>query len=367
MYDREFWNMNTSEHLWPRAILPTDSSIKHAVHILNEISLRIVLITDSSGVLIGTISDGDIRRGLLKGLDLESPIESIIHHDALVVPPELSREIVLQMMTANKIQQIPIVDEKMHLIGLHLWDEISTEPARTNVMVIMVGGKGTRLYPQTENCPKPMLQVAGKPILEHIIDRAKVQGFTHFILAIYYLGHMIEEYFGNGERFGVKIDYLREDVPLGTAGALSLLNPIPDSAFLVTNGDVITDIRYGELLDFHQQHNASATMAVRVHEWQNPFGVVQTQGVEITGYEEKPILRSHINAGVYVIEPVALDLLTKSVPCDMPTLFDLLTAQEQRIVAYPIHERWLDVGRPDDLMTASIESQIQRKKLNGKD
>lgn len=359
--------MNASEYFWPRAILPINSNIKQAVHILNEISLRIVLITDSTGVLVGTISDGDIRRGLLKGLNLDSPIESIIHHDALVVPPELSRDQVLQMMTANKIQQIPIVDENMHLIGLHLWDEISTQPARANIMVIMAGGKGTRLHPQTENCPKPMLQVAGKPILRHIIDRAKVEGFSHFILAIYYLGNMIEEYFGNGERFGVKIEYLREDAPLGTAGALSLLNPIPESAFVVSNGDVITDIRYGELLDFHQQHKAVATMAVRVHEWQNPFGVVQTQGVEITRYEEKPISRSNINAGVYVIEPSALSLLTKSVPCDMPTLFELLNVHGRRTVAYPIHERWLDVGRPDDLMTASIEAQSQRDRLNEKD
>lgn len=359
--------MNTSEQHWPKAILPTNSNIKRAVHILNEVSLRIVLITDTAGVLIGTISDGDIRRGLLKGLDLESPIESIIHHDAIVVPPELSREVVLQMMAANKIQQIPIVDEKKHLIGLHLWDEISTQPARANIMVIMAGGKGTRLHPQTENCPKPMLQVAGRPILEHIIDRAKVQGFSNFIFAIYYLGNMIEEYFGNGERFGVKIEYLREEAPLGTAGALSLLNPIPSSAFVVTNGDVITDIHYGELLDFHQQHNAAATMAVRMHGWQNPFGVVQIQGVEIIGYEEKPISRSYINAGVYVIEPSALRLLTKSVPCDMPALLELISAQEGRTVAYPIHEQWLDVGRPEDLMTASIESQIQREKLNGKD
>jgi NDP-sugar pyrophosphorylase family protein len=271
------------------------------------------------------------------------------------------------MMTANKIQQIPIVDENMHLIGLHLWDEISIQPARPNIMVIMAGGKGTRLHPQTKNCPKPMLEIAGKPILRHIIERAKFEGFSHFILAIYHLGNMIEEYFGNGESFGVKIEYLREDAPLGTAGALSLLNPIPETAFVVSNGDVVTDIRYGELLDFHQQHRAAGTMAVRVHEWQNPFGVVQTQGVEITGYEEKPISRSNINAGVYVIEPSALNLLAKTVPCDMPTLFELLSVQGQRIVAYPIYERWLDIGRPDDLMTANIEAQTKKDSLHGKD
>ena len=354
--------MTANEQLWSQAVLPINSNIKEAVQVLNETSLRIVLVTDATGALIGTISDGDIRRGLLKGLDLASPIESIVHHDALVVPPNLNRDVVVQLMTANNIQQIPIVNEKMHVVGLHLWDKINAPTARSNIMVIMAGGKGSRLHPQTENCPKPLLPIAGKPILEHIIERAKVEGFTHFILAIYHLGHMIEEYFGNGDALGVQIEYLREDSPLGTAGALSLLNPVPESAFVVTNGDVITDIRYGELLDFHIQHSAIATMAVRVHDWQNPFGVVQTQGVEIIGYEEKPVSKSYINAGVYVIEPSAIRLLDKSVPCDMPPLFELLQKQENKIIAYPIHERWLDVGRPDDLMTASMDSQKWREK-----
>ena len=362
MHDIGSRKMTANEQLWSQAVLPINSNIKEVVQVLNETSLRIVLVTDATGALIGTISDGDIRRGLLKGLDLASPIESIVHHDALVVPPNLNRDVVVQLMTANNIQQIPIVNEKMHVVGLHLWDKINAPTARSNIMVIMAGGKGSRLHPQTENCPKPLLPIAGKPILEHIIERAKVEGFTHFILAIYHLGHMIEEYFGNGDALGVQIEYLREDSPLGTAGALSLLNPVPESAFVVTNGDVITDIRYGELLDFHIQHSAIATMAVRVHDWQNPFGVVQTQGVEIIGYEEKPVSKSYINAGVYVIEPSAIRLLDKSVPCNMPTLFELLQKQENKIIAYPIHERWLDVGRPDDLMTASMDSQKWREK-----
>ena len=357
MHDAGPRKMTSNEQLWSQAVLSINSNIKEAIQVLNEVSLRIVLVTDETGALIGTISDGDIRRGLLKGLDLTSPIESIVHRDALVVPPNLNRDVVVQLMTANKIQQIPIVDEKMHVVGLHLWDQINASTARSNIMVIMAGGKGSRLHPQTENCPKPLLPIAGKPILEHIIERAKVEGFSHFILAIYHLGHMIEEYFGNGDALGVKIEYLREESPLGTAGGLSLLNPLPESAFVVTNGDVITDIRYGELLDFHIQHRATATMAVRVHEWQNPFGVVQTQGIEIIGYEEKPVSRSHINAGVYVIEPSAIRHLVKSVPCDMPILFELLQKEQDKVVAYPIHERWLDVGRPDDLMTASADSQ----------
>lgn len=349
--------MGGADSLWTRVILPISSTIEQVIYVLNTVALKIVLITDVTGVLVGTISDGDIRRGLLKGLNLASSLESIIHYDALVVPPEMSRDLVVRLMIANKIQQIPIVNEKMHLVGLHLWDEISVPSARSNIMVIMAGGKGTRLHPQTESCPKPLLPVAGKPILEHIIDRAKVEGFSHFVLAIYHLGHMIEEYFGNGDRFGVKIDYLREKSPLGTAGALSLLDPLPSSGFIVTNGDVITDIRYGELLDFHERHNAMATMAVRLHEWQNSFGVVQTDGIDITGYEEKPVSRSYINAGVYVINPSALRFMASSVPYDMPIFFESIQENEGRVIAYPIHEQWLDVGRPEDLSKANVEAR----------
>ena len=350
--------MNPTEQLWRKAILSATATIEQAVRNLTKVSIRIVLVTNETGVLEGTISDGDIRRGLLKGLDLNSPITSIIRHNPLVVPPELGRELVMQLMVANKIQQIPVVDEEKHVVGLHLWDEITTSPTRPNLMVIMAGGMGTRLRPHTENRPKPLLSVAGKPMLEHIIERAKREGFNRFVLAIHYLGHLIEAYFGNGERLDVQIDYLREDTPLGTAGALGLLNPLPDASFVVTNGDVITDIRYGELLDFHSRHAATATMAVRVHEWQHPFGVVQTRGVEIVGFEEKPIARSHINAGVYALDPTALSVLTADAHCDMPTLFERLQAKEKRTVAYPMYEPWLDVGQPDDLKLANIKNQI---------
>ncbi len=347
--------MVPSEQIWRKAILPADASIHQVVRNLEQVAIKIVLVVNEAGELEGTISDGDIRRGLLKGLDLSSPITNVIHRNALVVPPEMTREMVVQLMLANKIQQIPAVDEYRHVVGLHLWDEIATPPLRPNLMVIMAGGMGTRLRPHTEKCPKPLLPVAGKPMLEHIIERAKLEGFSQFVLAIHYLGHMIEDHFGNGERLGVHVDYLREQSPLGTAGALGLLNPRPDTPFVVTNGDVITDIRYGELLDFHIRHNASASMAVRVHEWQHPFGVVQTKGVEIVGFEEKPVARSHINAGVYALDPDALSVLIDDAHCDMPTLFERLQAKARRTVAYPMHEPWLDVGRPDDLSRANVE------------
>jgi dTDP-glucose pyrophosphorylase len=345
--------MITLEKLWRQATLPLNASIQDAITNLNESSLKIVIVVNEQDQLEGTVSDGDIRRALLKGFNLADSLERVMHRDALVAPPSLGRELILQLMRVNKIQQIPIVNEVRQVVGLHLWEDLSNPPERPNVMVIMAGGKGTRLRPYTENCPKPLVEVAGKPMMEHIIERAKLDGFSHFVIAVQYLGHMIEEYFGSGERLGVQINYLREQVPLGTAGALSLMTPWPDVPFVVTNGDILTDVRYSEVLEFHVRHGAMATMAVRLHEWQHPFGVVQTQGADIVGFEEKPIARTHINAGVYVLEPKSLESLELGAHCDMPTLFDRLHAKAKRIVAYPMHEPWLDIGRPDDLSRAN--------------
>jgi NDP-sugar pyrophosphorylase family protein len=192
-------------------------------------------------------------------------------------------------------------------------------------------------------------------MLEHIIERARAEGFTRFVLAIHYLAEMIEEHFGDGSRWQVEISYLRETIPLGTAGAISLLEPRPDVPLVVSNGDVLTDVRYGELLDFHCRHGAAATMAVRLYEWQHPFGVVRSKGVDIVGFEEKPISRSHINAGIYVLDPPALDALKAGEPCDMPTLFARLQERASRTIVYPMHEPWLDVGRAADLERAQSE------------
>ncbi len=348
--------MNQSEQQWRKVIMPLNSSIGEVVQNLQENAIKIVLVANNSGELEGTICDGDIRRGLLKGLDMVSPIDSILQTNAMVALPDMERELVKQLMIVNKIQQVPIVDEKHQIIGLYLWDDISKNSTRPNLMVIMAGGMGTRLRPETEKIPKPLLNVANKPMLEHIIERAKLEGFKRFIISVYYLGNMIEEYFGNGEALGVEIDYLREDAPLGTAGALSLLNPFPDRPFVVTNGDVITDIRYGEMIDFHSRYSASVTMAVRVYELKHPFGVVKTEGVDIVGFEEKPIARSHINAGVYVLSSDALNVLDKNSHCDMPTLIERLQLENKRTIAYPMHEPWLDVGRPDDLKKANIDN-----------
>ena len=341
---------------WRKALLPGNATLQEAIRNLDDSAMQIALVVSETDVLLGTITDGDIRRGLLRGLSLTSSIDSVVHADPMVVPPEFSRDMVLQLMRSNKVLQLPVVNEDRQVVGLHVLDRLMEPKKRTNLMVIMAGGKGTRLRPHTEECPKPLLPVAGKPMLEHIIERAKSEGFEHFVLSVNYLGHMIEDYFGDGSRWQVQISYLREDRPLGTAGALSLLGKRPEWPFLVSNGDVLSDIHYGDLLDFHGRQGATATMAVRLHEWQHPFGVVNTDGIEIAGFEEKPITLSHVNAGIYVLEPSALDCLTPGEHCDMPMLFARLQGEGGRTIVYPMHEPWLDVGRPEDLLRAQKES-----------
>lgn len=332
--------------------MPPEATLQEAIANMNDSAAQIVLIAQKNGVLVGTLTDGDIRRGLLRGFSLDTPVGGLINKNPLVVPPELGLESVLKLMQANRLHQLPVVDTERRIVGLHLLDELMTPGDRCNLMVIMAGGMGMRLRPHTEACPKPLLPVGGKPMLEHIITRARDEGFSRFILAVHYLGHMIEDYFGDGSSWGVEIDYLREAKPLGTAGAIGLLQSLPEAPFIVSNGDVLTDIRYGELLDFHCRHAALATMAVRVHEWQHPFGVVRIQGVDIIGFEEKPVTRTHINAGVYVLDPAALKYLEVETPCDMPTLFARLQNANERTIVYPMHEPWLDVGRDEDLLRA---------------
>jgi dTDP-glucose pyrophosphorylase len=340
---------SNSEKTWRKALLPATATLQEAIRNLDQSALQIILVVAEDELLLGTLTDGDIRRGLLRGLDLSCAIESLMTREPLVVPEGLPPKAVAQLMQVNKIHQLPVVDRRRRVMGLHVWHELQATSRRPNLMVIMAGGLGTRLRPHTEACPKPLLPVNGKPMMEHIIERAKAEGFQRFVIAINYLGQMIEQHFCDGRRWQVEIEYLREQSPLGTAGAIALLDPRPQLPFLVSNGDVLTDIRYSELLDFHCRHGAAATMAVRQHEWQHPFGVVRTNGIEIVGFDEKPVARTHINAGIYVLEPDCLDALGVGEPCDMPTLFARLQERGTRTIAYPMHEPWLDVGREDDL------------------
>ena len=347
--------MNTTikSNKWMQSILQIDSDIHAAIKNLNESGIQIVLINDKSGKLVGTISDGDIRRGLLDGLELSDRVDKVMRLEPFVVNDSIPKEAAIQLMIANNIRQIPIIDSSQKVIGMHLWEEAAQVTKKDNLIVIMAGGKGTRMKPYTEKCPKPMLKVDDKPMLEHIIMRAKSQGFDKFSISINYLGSMIEDYFQDGAKFDVDINYLKEESALGTAGSLSLLNLGNNNPIIITNGDVLTDINYLDLLDFHNNHKSSGTMAVQLHEMQNPYGVVEMKGVDIVSFKEKPVTRSYINAGVYAISPSSLTLLEKQEFCDMPTLFRRIKNHKERVVAYPMHEHWLDVGRPEDLFKAN--------------
>ena len=333
-------------------MLPPAATLKDAIRNLDESALQIILVISADEVLLGTLTDGDIRRGLLRGLDMDCAVDSLMTREPLMVPEGMPAKAAMQLMQTNRIHHLPVVDERRRVVGLRVWHQLQAPDQRANLMVIMAGGRGTRLRPHTEDCPKPLLPVSGKPMLEHIIERARAEGFRHFVMAINYLGDMIEQYFADGGRWQVQISYLREQSPLGTAGAIALLDPRPQLPFVVSNGDVLTDVHYNELLEFHCRHGAAATMAVRQYEWQHPFGVVRTNGIEIVGFDEKPIARTHINAGIYVLEPGCLDALEIGEQCDMPALFARLQERGSRTIAYPMHEPWLDVGRQHDLERA---------------
>jgi dTDP-glucose pyrophosphorylase len=337
--------------LWRRASLGPDATLEDTIRNLNDSGCQITLIVDTGDRLLGTVTDGDVRRGLLRGVGLDERVTSVLQREALVVPPGLGREVALQLMQANRIQQLPVVDRQGRVVGIHLWRDLMEPSTHSNLMVLMAGGMGSRLRPHTEACPKPLLPVAGKPMLEHIIERARDGGITRFVISVHYLGHMIEEHFGDGSRWGVQISYVREQNPLGTAGAIGFLDE-PAAPFLVSNGDVLTDVRYSELLDFHASNGAVATMAVRQHEWRHPYGVVRTTGLDIIGFEEKPVSRTHVNAGLYVLDPSVLTVLRPGERCDMPALFDRLKQRGDRTIVYPLHESWFDIGQPEHFAEA---------------
>ena len=340
---------------WQAAVVDPSLDLHGAIVALDRVGLQILLMTDAEGRLLGTITDGDIRRALLRGSPLSTAARDVMHTTPMVVGPDLGRGTVLNLMQVNKIRQLPIVATDGRVVGLHVWDQVLSVPARDNTVVFMAGGFGKRMMPYTETRPKPMLEVAGKPLLQHALERARADGFTRFVITLHYLPDVIRAHFGDGSAFDVQIDYVHEDTPLGTAGALSLIKNRPTVPLIIANGDILTDVRFSDMLEFHRQHGAVATMAVREHEYHNPFGVVQTDGVNITAFEEKPVWRTKINAGLYVLNPEALDLLTPNSHCNMPTLFERIQAKASRTIVYPMHETWMDVGNPQDLLNANRE------------
>ena len=329
--------------------------------IINLGAAQIALVIDEQQHLLGTLTDGDIRRGLLRGETLETKVERLMNRQFRFVRSGEDYSLVQEMMRREVLLQIPVLDEQGRVVKLLLLQDLLSPSQLDNAVVIMAGGQGKRLRPYTENCPKPMLLVGDQPMMEIQLEQCISSGFRHFYLSVNYLKEQIIEHFEDGSRWGVSIDYLIEDKPLGTAGSLQLL---PDSLvepFLVLNGDVLTRFNSSHLLKFHSEHIAKATLCVREHEVKVPFGVVETNGVELTSFEEKPTYRYLINAGVYVIDPQLLPLLPNHQSTDMPSLLAKAREAGHRIAVCPIHEYWIDVGRPETLQRAHHEWPDRKK------
>jgi dTDP-glucose pyrophosphorylase len=326
-----------------------------AMRIIEAGSSQIALVVDDNRCLLGTVTDGDIRRALLHGETLDAPVDRFMNRDFRYVRRDDDQIEVMKMMREDLLRQIPVIDDQGRVVDLFLLHDLLEPEQFPNAVIIMAGGKGTRLRPYTENCPKPMLLVNGKPILEILLEQYISSGFRRFYMSVNYLKEQIIHHFQDGTSWGVSIDYLVESNPLGTAGSLQLLPVGMQEPFLVINGDVLTRLNPSQLLNFHNHHKASATLCVREHEFSVPFGVVETNGVELASFKEKPNYTTLVNAGVYVIDPKLLQLLPPNQFMDMPTLLQNAQNDGHKIVVCPIHEYWLDVGRPETLRQAHHE------------
>ncbi len=305
--------------------------------------------------LRGVLSDGDVRRSILNGIDLDGPVSKAMNPYPKTGSVHTPRAEVLAMMRRFTFHHLPLIDDKGRLDGLAMLDDYMGVVARDNWVVLMVGGLGSRLRPLTDDCPKPMLQVGGKPILEGILESFLEQGFRRFFLSVNYKAEVIKDYFGDGERWGARIEYLHETERLGTAGALSLLPEKPTAPLFVMNGDLITKANFAAMLDFHEEHHAAATMAVREYDLQVPYGVVKVDGVNITGIEEKPVHRFFVNAGIYVLSSEVLEIIPERSFFDMPSLFQRMGNFGRKSAAYPLREYWLDIGRIEEYERAQRE------------
>lgn len=336
-------------------ILNYNSTIKEALNVINEGEMRIAFIVDEQGKLLGILSDGDIRRAFLNNYTLENTIEKIFNKNYIYSQVGDSKDKIIELANFHQVYQIPILDDKMILVGIEELNSLITQPLRSNKIVLMVGGLGTRLRPLTDEVPKPLLKVANKPILEIIIENFSKYGFKEFILSVNYKSKMIEDYFGNGSKFGVNIEYINETQRMGTAGALSLMEDKLKESFFVMNGDLLTDINFEHLLKFHIENKCQATMCVREYDLQIPYGVVNINNKYIQSIEEKPLHTFCVNAGIYILEPSILKYVPKNKFYDMPTLFETIIENKYKAISFPIKDYWLDIGEIEQYKKANLE------------
>ena len=286
-----------------RLIINDGQTVRDAMRAITDNWREVALVENSLGCIVGLITDGDIRRGLLRGETMDSPATRVMTSHYLSVGPSESRAAVLDLMKARTIRHIPVIDGNLKLLGVHFLEDLLGAYEKPNAAVIMAGGEGTRLRPLTENCPKPMMLVAGRPILERIVLHLVGYGIRRILISVNYLAHIIEDYFGDGSRFGCSIEYLHESRPLGTGGALSLLSEPEQHPLIVMNGDLVSQFNLARLLEFHRQEAAVATLAARNYQVEIPFGVISEDNKRFLSLAEKPSTHYLINAGIYVLNP----------------------------------------------------------------
>jgi dTDP-glucose pyrophosphorylase len=341
---------------WKNIAVRPDMTLEAAISTLDERGQRIVIVTDELDRLLGTVTDGDVRRALLRHEPMDTPISKVMCATPQVAELHWTRDQTLSVMEARKLLHLPVVDAQRRVVGLETLHEMLDRKHFDNPVFLMAGGFGKRLYPLTQNCPKPMLKVGDKPILELILQGFVDAGFHRFFISTHYMPEVIREHFGDGSRWGVSIRYVHEDTPLGTGGALGLLpHEEIDLPIFLMNGDLLTRVDYRSLLEFHQKHDGAATLCVREYETQVPYGVVQSEGHRITRIVEKPVQRCFISAGIYMLSPGLVRSVAAGERIDMPNLLEREIGAGRDVNMFPVHEYWLDIGRMDDFNRAQDE------------
>ena len=327
------------------------ATLKEGISIIENGQLKIALVVNEKKQLLGLLSDGDVRRGLLDDVSLSDSILKVMNKEFISVDKEKDEDFILALMKKNSILQVPIINKKNIILDLFVHKSLLNQETKSipNPVVLMAGGKGKRLRPLTQNCPKPMIKINGKPILEILINKLSDKGFKNFYISVNYLKEQIIDYFGDGSEWGINIKYIIENEPLGTAGSLGLLPKDLKHPLLVMNADVLTNMNPLNLLNFHNRNKAKATLSVHNSDFEIPFGVVETKNIELIGFQEKPVYKLTVNAGVYVLNPEILKLLKKNVITDMPSILLKAVDKNLKVVVCPIHEYWIDIGRPEKL------------------
>ena len=337
-------------------VVPT-ASVRDVIAVISANRGQIALVVDNHDHLLGLVTDGDIRRGILAGVALESPVADIMNSRPTVATSGQSRDQMVETMERREIRHLPIVSAEGAVVGLFTVEDMLLEPEATTPVVLMAGGRGQRLYPLTKDVPKPMLPIGGVPLLEIILRSLASQGFVNVVISVNYLADVIIDHVGDGSQLGLSVSYLHEDKPLGTAGALADLRGSVTETFIVMNSDLLTHVNLRDMLSFHDKQGARATVGVREYLFNIPYGVVNLTGSIVESMVEKPMHRSLVNAGIYALDPIALDRLVHGEYADMPGLLGAMMQDGQTVAAFPIHESWLDVGRPEDLNEARTDSE----------